>query len=705
MKNIDVSLYYQSINYMRKTTIFLLFIFFALSIFGKPISSNKALNAAHSFLLSQYNGSIAGKTFSLTPQNAIKANIGTEIALYVFNINNDGFIIISGDDAAYPILGYSYSNPFGVGEIPVQMEDMLASYVEQIDYIRANNIQADAATAQIWDDLLDGSYNNPKPTGVKPLLSCLWDQGTLYNALCPQDPEGPGGRVYAGCVATMMGMVMYYYRYPTVGAGSHGYNSNYGYLQIDFSQSNYSYEQMPSKLIYGNYDVAKLLYDCGVAIDMNYSPNGSGAYMGTTLDAMKQYFGYNATATLEYKDNYSENDWKNMLKAQLDAGHPLPYAGYDVSAGHAFVCDGYVGDMFHFNWGWSGTYNGYFYINNLNPGYNFSTGQQIFYNCYPSSVSYPISCGNYSMTTRSGSIATGNNSAGYQNNQSCSWYIHPIDSVSHIDIDFKRFQTEATNDVLSIYQGSTTSDPLIGTFSGDSLPNDLSIPAAEVFITFTSNTSIPDEGFLIDYYGNVPAFCTNLEFLTDPSGTITDGSNSYPYNNNSMCRWRIEPTGATAIQIDFTEFDLESTLDYLSFYDITTSPYTLIATVSGTSIPQSIFANTPRVMVLFKSNDSNTEDGFKFNYHGLATGIDEESSLNMFIYSDNENQYLYMNEFPNGKYSIAITDITGRTIATQDIVVNSSSTNINLRSNSWVSGMYFCTISNAEIHKTLKFYK
>lgn len=690
---------------MRKTTIFLLFAFFALSIFAKPISSDKALNAAHSFLLSQYDGPIAGKPFALTPHSAIKSNTGTETALYVFNINNNGFIIISGDDAAYPVLGYSYSNPFGEYEVPVQMEDMLASYVEQIEYIRANNVQADAVTSQMWADLLDGSYDNHKPAIVEPLLNCEWDQGGYYNALCPEDPDGPAGRVYAGCVATMMGMTMYYYRYPTVGTGSHGYSSNYGYLSVNFSQSNYDYQQMPSKLIYENYDVAKLLYDCGVAIDMNYSPYGSGAYMGTTLAAMKTYFGYNSSASLDYKDDYTETNWKNLLKGQLDAGHPIPYAGYDVSSGHAFVCDGYDGDLFHFNWGWSGYYNGYFYINNLNPGYNFSSGQQAFINCYPSSVSYPSACGNYNMQSRSGSISSGNSSSDYLNDQSCSWYIHPTDTVSRIDIDFNRFKTESGNDILSIYEGDDTNGTLIGSYSGDSIPNDLSVNGKEVFITFVSNSSITDQGFQLDYYGNVPTFCNNLSFLYAPSGTVSDGSNSFPYNNNTMCRWKLEPAGAAAIQFNFTEFSLEDNQDFLYFYDYSGGSYTLVSTFSGANIPQTFYINSPQVMVLFKTNSSTAQNGFSFNYNSLASSIEENSNLSMYVFADGDNQYLQVNSFPEGEYSISLTDITGRTISQRKISILSSSSTINLNTSSLSNGMYFCTISNTEIKKTLKFFK
>ncbi len=250
---------------MRKTAALLLAFFIVGSVFAKPINSDDAMRVAYSFLITQNDGPIGGKVFTLSPYSAIKGQNSSTAALHIFNINNEGFIIISGDDAAYPILGYSYSNSFGEGEVPVQMESMLISFTKEIEYLRVQNIQPDAYTSKLWADLLTGQYTNPKLSSAGPLLTNTWDQGGPYNALCPEDPEGPGGRVYAGCVASMMAMTMYYYRYPTQGTGSHGYTSDYGYLHVDFSQSNYDYEQMPGRLIYENYDVAKLMYDCGVS--------------------------------------------------------------------------------------------------------------------------------------------------------------------------------------------------------------------------------------------------------------------------------------------------------------------------------------------------------------------------------------------------------------------------------------------------------
>ena len=109
---------------------------------------------------------------------------------------------------------------------------------------------------------------------------------------------------------------------------------------------------------------------------MSYSPNGSGAYTTDAVASLNEYFKYSSSYYFDYRDNYSDAVWIEMLKNNLDYGMPFIYSGYGNVGGHAFCCDGYDdSDMFHFNWGWSGAYNAYFEVSNLNPGtYTFSDG-------------------------------------------------------------------------------------------------------------------------------------------------------------------------------------------------------------------------------------------------------------------------------------------------------------------------------------------
>lgn len=685
---------------MKKIQLLVILGFLHFNLTAKPVSEAEARNVAQGFLLS--------KGIEVNSHDLINSLTDIKIKLsllYIFNIPEGGFIIISGDDETTPVLGYSTSGVFGTSSLPPSFAAMLSFYNEQITAIQNDYVDNSLLYAEEWlfYQTSTVSDNTAKATEVHPLLTCLWDQGNLYNALCPQDPAGPGGRVYAGCVATAMAMNMYYYRYPVQPSGTHGYTSDYGYLFVDYTQSHYIYEQMPYKLLSYNYDAAKLQYDCGVAVDMMYSPNGSGAYMDDALNALKDHFGFNPTASIEYKDSYSEATWISMLKDQLNLGYPLIYAGYDIGAGHAFVCDGYdTNDFFHFNWGWSGSYNGYYLISNLNPGYNFSSGQQAFFNCYPASVSYPQSCGNYSMNSRSGSLSVGHGPSGsYMSDMNCSWLIAPVDSVSYIELSFRYIDTETNNDIITVYGGTDASAPVLGSYSGNTIPSTLTIQGNRAFVTFQSNGSVEASGFHADYYGNVPQFCSILQILSDSSGSFNDGSYGYEYANNATCRWKIVPDMAAGIEFTFTEFNLENGMDFLYFYDYNTDA--LIATFTGNSIPQSLFTSTSKVMVLFRSDDSNADQGFRINYRGLQTSIQDDDFSNIILSkTSNGDAMLSFNDANHANLLVCVFDLSGREIV-KKIPVEASTDQIILPISHQSPGLYFIQITSNNSSKTLRF--
>ena len=260
--------------------------------------------------------------------------------------------------------------------------------------MRSENIDNNA-TLPFWRDILDDTIPlHNRDRDVAPLLATTWNQGCDYNADCPVDGDGPCGHVWAGCVATAMAQVMKYWAHPAQGTGSHGYtHSDYGYQYADFSAATYDWAGMPDD--YGEDDIAELLYHCGVGLEMDYSPWGSGAYTGTygypnVVSVLEDYFDYDPELDYLYKSDYSTYAWNSMLRNQLDAGRPLVYRGQG-SGGHAFVCDGYQGgNYFHFNWGWSGSYNGYYYLNDLTPGgYEFTIDQGAIFDIRPNAPDVP----------------------------------------------------------------------------------------------------------------------------------------------------------------------------------------------------------------------------------------------------------------------------------------------------------------------------
>lgn len=308
---------------------------------------------------------------------------------YIFNVDaNEGFIIVSADNNIYPILGYSFEGSYidQPGFEATNFTYWMENYSAQIVYARDNSLQADEFISTTWDALLEKSTSPKSFDNVDPLLTTLWDQGTYYNELCPSASGGPGGHVWAGCVATAMGQVMKYHNHPEQGTGSHSYNAaGYGTQSANFGATTYNWTSMPNQLGSSNSAVATLLYHLGVSVDMQYSTSGSGAFSSDARDALVEYFSYSPNAQLLPKSSFPIETFENKIKNELNLNRPVYYSGSGSAGGHAFVCDGYQGtDYFHFNWGWSGYANGYFYLNNLNPGgTQFNQGQSAMFYVYP----------------------------------------------------------------------------------------------------------------------------------------------------------------------------------------------------------------------------------------------------------------------------------------------------------------------------------
>lgn len=298
-------------------------------------------------------------------------------AFYIFN-TTDGFVIVSADDCETPIIGYSREGRFDPNNVPVQMEDYLDDFAARIQYGAENHIGADEATARQWESVkTTGKLGNNKDTkSVAPLLTAKWNQGCLYNSLCPTMEGAACGHASVGCVAVAMGQIMHYWGYPASGWGAHSYNNSGASLSADFGNTTYDWNHMPDSLTEASTEaeieaVATLLYHCGIAVEMNYTNNGSSTSSNNVPEALKSYFSYSKNIHRDKKGNNAE--WLTKLKNCLDLQRPILYSG-NGNGSHAFVCDGYdENDLLHFNWGWGGDADGYFALGRLNPnGYNFS---------------------------------------------------------------------------------------------------------------------------------------------------------------------------------------------------------------------------------------------------------------------------------------------------------------------------------------------
>jgi len=369
-----------------KKLILLIAVFISFShLFGKPVDRNTAQKIASLFLSSQTKGT-SGDVTLVYESTSRKHSVNTKQAsdplvyYYVFNTEN-GFIIVSGDDAVLPVLGYSTESTFRPGEQPSNFRKWLENYKKQITYVISNNIPPTEEIQNEWQSILNNNIATKNAKAVNPLVTTTWSQSPYVNEQCPYDADaGPenGYHCVTGCPATAMAQIMKYWNYPQQGAGYHSYeHPTYGTLFANFGGVTYDWASMPDQVNGTNEAVALLMYHCGVAVEMDYGPSSSGSYViidgypetKTCEYAYKTYFGYDASSIRGLRrENYSDNDWKQLLKNDLDAGRPIQYAGFG-QGGHTFVCDGYDSyDYFHMNWGWGGYADGFFLLDALNPG-------------------------------------------------------------------------------------------------------------------------------------------------------------------------------------------------------------------------------------------------------------------------------------------------------------------------------------------------
>ncbi len=369
---------------MKKHLFFLLAAMFAFNAANaSPVDEKTAQKVGRNF---------ANANFNFKQNSELKlvyTGISTrgETCFYAYNVNNKGFVIVSADDRFRPIVGYSNEGVFETENMSPEAKFYLDKIIEA--RTSPNAVLFDDTEAEWQSVMKDGkliSRNGGREASY--LVQTTWNQDSPYNLYAPDASGGPGGRCYAGCVATAMSQVMKYWDFPAKGTGSHSYHCSYGQLSANFGQTDYNWEHMPNQLIGSSTDeeidaVALLMYHCGVSVDMGFGPNGSGAYSGDVPYAIKHYFSYSNQANDEYRDYYSLSQWQNKLKESFDLQWPVYYSGYSNDGGHAFVCDGYDdNDLFHFNWGWDGSNDGWFVIDEI----DFAGWASAIFNFVPSDV-------------------------------------------------------------------------------------------------------------------------------------------------------------------------------------------------------------------------------------------------------------------------------------------------------------------------------
>ena len=352
---------------------------------ANPVSVDQAKSVGQMFVQANFEQSRQSQDLTLVYTGT--SNRG-EACFYVFNVGEQGFVMVSADDFYRPIIGYSHEHNFDSNINPE-----LGYMLNKLIAYRSGRLTGNAVpqVAAEWQSVMNSGKMISRNGGRREfhLVQTQWDQGSPYNYYCPQASGGPGGRTYAGCVATAMSQVMKYWNHPLQGTGSHtNYNSGFGALSANFGATTYDWDNMPLRLRSSSPQVeieavALLMYQCGIAVDMHYAIDGSGAYSNDVPERIRQYFGYSNQAVMRSRDSYSYAEWAQMLKESFDMGWPVYYSGHSSEGGHAFVCDGYNDDdFFYFNWGWSGSGDGFFDFDQIE--YNSSDGA--IFNFVPTEV-------------------------------------------------------------------------------------------------------------------------------------------------------------------------------------------------------------------------------------------------------------------------------------------------------------------------------
>lgn len=298
---------------------------------------------------------------------------------YVFpNANSKGFTIVSGDDRLPEIVGYSSQGSYDENNLPEGFISFMKAYQNLYNRVNLGDAEALKNLAEIkaWRNKKNASAAST--SAVAPLLGNIeWDQTSPYNNMCPRYDSVHVAAT--GCVATAMAQVMAYYKYPKqLKADIPGYVNRWNGIPMEIptitqEEGVYDWDNMLPKY---NKEanatqqqkdaVAKLMYHCGAAVQMNYGPESAASVSASKL---AKYFGYDADLMMDLnRSTFSLDKWMQIIDTELAAGRPVLYGGQASDGGHQFICDGKDGEgLYHINWGWSGSQNGYFDLSLLNP--------------------------------------------------------------------------------------------------------------------------------------------------------------------------------------------------------------------------------------------------------------------------------------------------------------------------------------------------
>jgi len=360
---------------MKKCFFLIGLVFLFSRAYSAPVDSLKISQLVDGFIYQNYTGNGFLKIKSIQSLTLSNDTIG----LSVVNLTPKGWIIVSNNDAVQPVYGYNFDQNFDRGRLS---SDQGMFYVfDTFNKFIKESLRTNSTTLNPgWDLSKAKTRSASVTTDVQPFISISWNQDKGWNLYCPVDAAGPDGHVYVGCVAVAMAQAMTVKKYPSKGVGIKTYvDAKYGRQTVNFdTYGAFNWANIVDGTNTSNSDIAALLYQCAVTVEMSFGNDGSGAYVASVAPAMKSYFSYSKSVTALDRVE-TDAEWISILNNELVNGRPVVYGGDadNGKAGHAFNIDGVASNGFyHLNWGWSGANNGYFSIGNLKPGtFDFTKNQ------------------------------------------------------------------------------------------------------------------------------------------------------------------------------------------------------------------------------------------------------------------------------------------------------------------------------------------
>jgi hypothetical protein len=726
-----------------------------------------AMQASKNFLTERVGATRANQLNLVLAETEYSVD-GTPVT-YRFNVGEKGYIIVSATDLANPVLAFSLESNYKKG---IGADLFMERYAQEMAYLM-NNPSAALPVRNSWNHYLAADfapYSRAKGTPcVEPLITTKWDQGLYYNTMCPTNP-GVGynmdGRSYVGCVALTMANILYYYRYPDHGYGSVYYipreydddgNLIYTYpaQYVNYGTSTYDYDDIANSLEKYDGELAKLLYHCGVSVRMSYGSDGSGSQSEYAMEALQDRYFYNKDAQFKALEDVTGGTdsmmylWENLAKEELNQYRPLFFSGQSQTAGgHAWIVDGYItinnATYFHVNWGWAGSGNGYFLINNQVSqsfgNFNYNNANNLMTKLMPDSAEIAKPAESFKRVTATfGTISDGAGNMKYAQNSNRRWVLACPNATAY-KLQFSKLKVKSGDKVI-VYNGGTEAsgvkkeysgsylmaacsdysslgDAIHADYEGEPLPASITVNADSVLIVFTSTAnSATDYGFVLDYEVtqlNANA-CTNKTY-TDQTAVITDKPNNAisdeEYRASAVCEHTLNLQYSDKLVCAFQKFDLGQG-DFVDIYTqsgVNSSTRSLVAHFDNSN-PASVgevynfstnlynIAGNPtgKYIIRFAADNNNQGSGFEFTYFGIQTGLNNLENVNINLYPNPVSSVMNIQVTADDaqQFSAKVVDMMGKTVYVDQFDHIGGTSLYQISVNNLAKGVYFLHLNSS----------